>query len=240
MKGFQKASHGNSSPQYPISTGTDYTLNKVEPLGAETDDMESRSRDNSLSWNGHRHDAYNMPVAINTHSIRPYQNKNTERELLKASSSKIFSDQNEEVLAKSRKNDSMSNNFNELLTFSEDSSANIWQQRNIQDLKRLYNEFKENLAEQEQPEYKNLDYLISVIDNLSERKKKSQKNTLSNKAKKILHSECELRRRTAINLGLLAISDFIDESNASKRNKKKIIFGALHLILKLKLRNVKN
>lgn len=106
------------------------------------------------------------------------------------------------------------------------------------ELRTLYAKFKTKLKTYEYNEYRNLDYLIIMIEDLSERKKKSQKNTLSNKAKKILHSKCELRRRTAINLGLLAISDFIDKTTASKRNKKKIIFGALQLILKLKLESL--
>ncbi|ELQ76296.1 hypothetical protein THOM_0746 [Trachipleistophora hominis] len=117
-------------------------------------------------------------------------------------------------------------------------TGNKSKSRTVQELKTLYKNFKAKLRTCDYEEYKNLDYLISIIDELSERKKKSQKNTLSSHAKKVLHSECELRRRTAINLGLLAISDFVDKTVATKRNKKKIIFGALQLILKLKLENL--
>lgn len=116
--------------------------------------------------------------------------------------------------------------------------ANRSESKPAHELRTLYAKFKTKLKTYEYNEYRNLDYLISMIEDLSERKKKSQKNTLSNKAKKILHSKCELRRRTAINLGLLAISDFTDKTTASKRNKKKIIFGALQLILKLKLESL--
>lgn len=116
-----------------------------------------------------------------------------------------------------------------------DSMTNMPVRNRTGGLKDLYHEFKKKLPASDRKNYRNLDHLLTVIENLNERKKKSQKNTLSVKAKKMLHSECELRRRTAINLGLLAIADFIDKSGSVKKNKKKIIFGALQLILQLKL-----